>query len=230
MSDAIKNIVGSLGGAGSTPGAAPSTGGNILSLLTKILPLASFGMGTYGNIKSGQAQQGNLDTLLAAQKKWAAMSPQQVSQMVMGATQPLNQGLVQGVGNQVNAMMGERGLSQAPGIMAGTLAQALAPAERANQDAAMQIVMQQMGLPMAYADSIGKAIPPGQSMTPALMMFLQSMGVGKPTGGSSGGGGIPIPQPVPTSTNGGPVSDPFGFAAQPPSMDGDMTTWGAGVR
>jgi hypothetical protein len=231
MADAIGKIAGSMGGAG---GAAP--GGGLGGILSKVLPLASFGLGTYGNIKSGQAQQGNLDALETARKKYATMNPTDVSKMVMGATQPLNQGLVQGVGNQVNAMMGERGLSQAPGIFSGQLAQSLAPFEQQNQDAAMKIVMQQMGLPLEYAKGIGAAIPPGQSMTPALMMFLQSMGMGKP-GASPSGGGAPAAAPgyaAPGADSSSMFpSDsgvPTGLPPTPfsPFPGGDMTTWGKG--
>jgi hypothetical protein len=74
-------------------------------------------------------------------------NPQALAAMVAKLQQPLNNGLTQSVGNQVQGNMAERGLSQAPGVFAGAESQALAPFYQQNQSTATQALLQALGLP-----------------------------------------------------------------------------------
>lgn len=160
MSD-IVSAVSKIGGAGGSPWGA-------------LIPAVTTGLGLYGNIKNDRQRQAEIDRLNAAQKA-GPQTPAQYAQLVAQATQPLSQGLTQGVGNQVNAMMAERGLAQAPGIFAGTMAQSLAPYEQANQQQAMQIVAAQLGLPLEYANAILGGVPKSTNLSPSLMMMMQAL-------------------------------------------------------
>jgi hypothetical protein len=167
-------------------------------LFSKGAPLALAGAGEIGNIMEERkrlAYQNFVMDLLKNPAKLAAMAAK--------IQQPLNNGLVQGVTNQVQGDMASRGLSQAPGIFAATESQALAPFEQQNQQTAMNAFLQSLGLP---AGTFGKPTDIGS----ILSMFK---------GGSSGGGsssslfsdpGLSIMQPsfMPGGGGSAPPFDP----------------------
>jgi hypothetical protein len=94
-------------------------------------------------------------------------NPQRIAAMAAKIQQPLNNGLVQSVNNQVQGDMASRGLAQAPGIFAATEGQALAPFVQQNQNTALQTVMQSLGLP---AGSFGQP----QNLSPLFGSLFQS--------------------------------------------------------
>ena len=141
-------------------------------------------MGLVGNIFSGIEQQKQLSFLTNQEKQNARLSPEQLSGMVKSATQPLNAGLVEGVTNNVTGTLAEQGLSQAPGIEGATLAQALAPFEQQNQNTALQLVMEKLGLPLQYATGVASLIPGQTNNSEGLAPLLALL-----NGGSSGGSG-----------------------------------------
>lgn len=146
--------------------------------------LGTAGAGAVGNILNNKERS---DDLSALKKQEALMQdPTKIAAMVKAQTQPLNQGLVQAVGNQVSGTLAEQGLSQAPGIQGTVLAQALAPAELQNQQNALQLVMKQMGLPVEYAQTLLAGLPPNTNLAP-LLALLQQQG----KGGAAGGAGTP---------------------------------------
>lgn len=165
MSDAISSL-GSVF-SGGTAGGVPNWMKLILGGLTA--------SGEVGNIMAGQ-QRSNL---MNEAQKWEQLTPQQLSAKIAAATQPLNQGLVQGVGNTVSAQMGERGLAQAPGIFSAEESQALAPYYQQNQATALQTILAQMGLPVEMA----RLLPNQTNLAPLLQLLLGSFG--------KGGGGLP---------------------------------------
>ena len=135
-----------------------------------------FGGGEIGNIieaKKKADYQNYINDLMKNPGKLAAL--------VAKMQQPLNQGLQQAVGNSVQGNMAERGLSQAPGIFAASESQALAPYYQQNQNAAMQSVLQMLGM---QSGTFGNPT----NNAPALQMFLKSLQGGG--SGSSGGGGV----------------------------------------
>jgi hypothetical protein len=226
MPDAMKNIgsmAGKIGGGGGPGGGGTKWGA--------ILPAALAGFGLYGNIKGSNQRNAELARLDAAQKKWTNMSPAQLAEMVAKTEAPLSADLTANVGNQVNAMMAERGLAQAPGIFASSLAQGLAPYEQANRDAAMKLVFQQMGLPMEYAQSILGGIAPGTDLSNPLAMIMRYLG------GGGGGGVIPMSGNDPTTmppdmSTGGLPSGPFPSwpPSTPPIFGGGGTDLGPGYN
>jgi len=157
LTQAVQGIMGALTPAASAP--AP--------LWQQLLTGGMFGAGELGNLLQAHKQSEYQDYITNLMK-----NPQLVSQMITKAQQPLSNALVQGINNRVQGDMAQRGLAQAPGIFAGTEAQALAPFELQQQQNAQQQVMQLLGLPGA-ATNINA---PGQNMSPALQMFLRSFG------------------------------------------------------
>lgn len=95
-------------------------------------------------------------------------NPQQLAAMAAKIQQPLNNGLVQSVNNQVQGDMAARGLSQAPGIFAASESQALAPFVQQNQQTAMNAVLQSLGLPA------GTFSQPS-SMAPLMSLFSKPL-------------------------------------------------------
>lgn len=149
--------------------------------LTSIAGLGATGAGLVGNLLADKQRS----DAAALAKRNANLTPAQLSGMVNQATQPLNANLVQAITGNVNANMAEQGLSQAPGLMQTALAQALAGPEQAQQQLALQLVMQKLGLPAEYA----KLIPQNANLAPGIAMVMKSLG--------SFPGANPTPQPLP---------------------------------
>lgn len=145
--------------------------------------LGTAGAGAVGNILNNKERSDDLSQL---KKQEAALTnPATINSMVKSETQPLNQALVQSVGNQVSGTLAEQGLSQAPGIQGTVLAQALAPAELQNQQNALQLVMKQLGLPVEYAQTLLAGLPPNTNLAP-LLALLQGQGKGGAPGAPGG--------------------------------------------
>lgn len=136
--------------------------------LETLAGLGATGAGLAGNL-SADAQRS-----AAAKQAQANMnlSPQQLASQVSAAQQPLNAGLVQAITGNTNANLAEQGLSEAPGLIATANAQALAPFEQQNQNTALQLVLQKLGLPAEFL----KTIPPNSNLSPLLAMLMKGSG------------------------------------------------------
>lgn len=167
--------------------------------LETLAGLGATGAGLAGNL-SADAQRA-----AAAKQAQANMNltPQQLAAQVSSATQPLNANLVQAITGNVNANMAEQGLSQAPGLQAEAIVQALAGPEQQNQNTAMQLVMQKLGLPAEFL----KTIPPNTNMSQLLVMLMKGGG-NAPTAA-----GIFNPTTGPTYTQAG-LPDPSTLQTQ----------------
>ncbi len=148
--------------------------------LSSLATLGATGAGLYGNISAEQQRQNELN-ILKKQQAAAEVSPTQLAQQVSAATQPLNRGLVQDVTNNVSGTLAEQGLSQAPGIQATALSQALAPYQQQNQATALQLVMKRLGLPIEYAQTLLAGNPQSVDLSKLLALL------GRPGGGSGTG-------------------------------------------
>jgi hypothetical protein len=158
MGDAIKTIGGFFGKA------APAIAGG------------SAAAGLFGNIMN-MIQRGNeTSKLQAAEKKFANLTPEQLSGLVTRAEQPIGQDLLQNVGNLVQADLGTRGLSESPGVFAAEETQTLAPYKIQQQQIALQLVMKQLGLPIEYADAILKNMGGNVDVSPLLKLLMQKGG------------------------------------------------------
>jgi hypothetical protein len=146
-----------------------------------IATLGSAGAGLYGNISAERQRAQELNNLKAQQAN-AERTPQQLAADVASAERPLDKALVQSVGNQVSGTLAEQGLSQAPGIQAQALAQGLAPFQQQNQQAALQLVLKRLGLPVEYAQTLLAGNPAPADLSKLLALL------GRPSGGTSAGG------------------------------------------
>lgn len=155
--------------------------------LTKLAELGATGAGLFGNISAERQRSQELGYLKKQQD--AIGDPTKLAQQVAAATQPLNKGLVESVGNQVSGTLAEQGLSQAPGIQATVLSQSLAPFEQQNQATALQLVMQRLGLPIEYAKAL-LAGNPGQTNLAPLLALLSKGGMPTTPGSTPGGSGF----------------------------------------
>lgn len=144
-----------------------------LGALPSIIGGISAGSGILGNIMNSITRGKAIGSLESAQKKFANLTPEQLAGLVSRAEHPLGQDLIQSVMNTVQADLGQRGLSQAPGIFAAEESQALAPYKLQEQRMAIELVMKQLGLPIEYADAILQATQGGGTdITSALMMLM----------------------------------------------------------
>lgn len=201
MSEALSSLGGSLGGGGGN-GSTPSWMKLLLGGLT--------GAGELSNILASRQRSQAVSRLLGQEKAAEALTPQQLSSRVSAATQPLSAGLTQSVGNVVQAEMGERGLSQAPGIFSAGLAQALAPYYQQNQSTALQEVMKQLGLPIEYAQALGTQLPGSTNLSPLLGLLMKSLSKPSPSPSSSTGGTPPFIDPSSGGLSGADLSSIFG--------------------
>jgi hypothetical protein len=149
--DGFQQLLSSTGGIG---------GGNPLA---QLISGGSFGAGEIGNILRGQKEASYQNQILNLFK-----NPGQLAALVAKLQQPLNNGLTQAVGNQVQGNLAERGLAQAPGIFAASEAQGLAPYYQQNQQTAMNSVLQLLGMPASTFKN-----PVNNSG--ALSMFLKTL-------------------------------------------------------
>jgi hypothetical protein len=159
----MSDIIGKVGGFFEK--AAPAIGG------------VTAGAGLLGNIMNSIQRGNEVGKLQSAEKKFTSLTPEQLSGMVTKAEQPLGTDLLQNVGNLVQADLGTRGLSGAPGIFAAEESQALAPYKLQEQQMALQLIMKQLGLPIEYATAILQGMGGQSNVSPLLQLLMQ----GKPT-------------------------------------------------
>jgi hypothetical protein len=155
----MPGIAGSIGDIFKT--AAPAIGG------------ITAGAGLVGNVLNSIQRGKEVGNLQSAEKKFANLTPEQLSGMVTKAEQPLGTDLLQNVGNLVQADLGTRGLSQAPGIFAAEESQALAPYKLQEQQQALQLIMKQLGLPIEYATAILQGMGGPSNISPLLQLLMQ---------------------------------------------------------
>jgi len=129
------------------------TGNSGANPLLSLLQLGSGALGTVGNIQGDVSRNQVLNQQKNLTNKYANLTPAQVTAGISGLEQPLSSGLTSGVGNLVSGQLAERGLSQAPGIQASSLAQALAPFQQQEQQMATNAYFQQLGLPISSRPS-----------------------------------------------------------------------------
>src|SRR5579863_1644967 len=94
LEERMSDFVSSLGSLFSTAGGQTS---NLMKTLTTLMA----GAGTATNVFSGIKGMEELNNLNNQQKAWQNLTPAQLTQKVLSAQKPLDQGLVQGVTNQV---------------------------------------------------------------------------------------------------------------------------------
>lgn len=121
-----------------------SSGG--LGDIGKILGIGSTGYNLYNQFQN-QQYQNNLRSY--------AQNPQKLNAYAQKFTQPLTAGLTQGVANQTQAYLANRGLSESPQISEAVESQAIAPYLQQQQNQGYQDALQALGLG-------GGAIPPGE--------------------------------------------------------------------
>jgi hypothetical protein len=172
MGDMLGSIGDFFGGSGGG-GGSDSPGSGLLDL---------FGLGTsvaglIGNIATEKARSAQLNQLSSLEKNLPTSTA--LATQVANATQPLNEGLVQSVGNTVSGSLAEQGLSQAPGIQGAVLAQSLAPFEQQNQNTALQLVMERLGLPLQYIQTYLGGLPNSSNLSPLLAMLMRGQNAGQ---------------------------------------------------
>lgn len=187
--------------------------------LLKVGELGLSGAGLVGNILNEKQRSDQLSALTKQEKNLP--DPTALAKQVALATQPLNTGLVQGVENSVQGSLASQGLAEAPGIQAAVLSQALAPYQQQNQSTALQLVMQRLGLPLQYAQTILGGLPPNTNLAPLLALLQKGSGTSAPSGSAPNLMTLlNLGQQTPTSgiTSGSPSGD-YGWLGT-----GDSTT------
>jgi hypothetical protein len=156
----------------------------------KWLPLIGAGMGMFGNFMQNRQYNGMMGRYMDMIDAYRKLTPAEVTKGILAMKQPLSLALRQSVGNATQGYLAERGLSQAPGIQASTLAQALAPYDQKLLDNAMQSFFQMKGLPMGVNLPIGMGNRPGAFNIDGLIQaMMDKWGRAGGSGGGSGSGG-----------------------------------------
>lgn len=156
----------------------------ISQALGKLAPLLQTGLaggGFLSNWLQNRKTNANQDYLTKLGKDPVAMQA-----YMRKFQQPLSAGLTQNVGNQTQAFLGERGLSESPTISQDVLAQALAPYQQQEQKMGEDAAFQSLGL------------IPTKGPAPANLTSLLA-GIGK-GGGASPSSPTPSNPPDPTSS------------------------------
>lgn len=132
-------------GMGSTGG---SSGGGWMS---KVLPLILAGSGiagTVGNVQANAARNKVLSSEMAQMEALTKLTPSQIASGIASLQAPLSKNLTNSVSNSVQGELANRGLSQAPGIYASSLAQGIAPYQLQEQQLAQDAYFKKLGLPI----------------------------------------------------------------------------------
>lgn len=108
------------------------------------------GVSAISNFLAKKKQNDYLNNQINYQKmvQGIVSDPAKLAARAKSLQAPLDQGLIQGVGNEVQAYNASRGLSTSPQIQSAVLAQALGPYMQYNQDAAMQEAISSLGVPI----------------------------------------------------------------------------------
>jgi hypothetical protein len=130
---------------------------------SKIIPAGAAGAGFLGNWLN-QRKTNERQNFLESLSK----DPTKMNKYISGFEQPLSKGLTSGVENQVQAALGERGLSSSPTISADVYAQALAPYQQNEQQMAIQAAMNSLGImPQTAGPTADTSMP--------LFMLMQAL-------------------------------------------------------
>lgn len=192
--------------------------------VASFIPLITGGMGVLSNVirgnrvneaqKAALKRQAELDQLIK--------NPTLLAQKVQAMTQPLNQGLVQGVENTAQAGLAERGLGTSPQIASEVFGQALGPYQHQNQMEALRSILQMYGIDDSMINTIiGAEGQPtdtsglwGAMQKPPASVYTNTNSSKIPTAGAD----VPVPGlTVPGADQGTPpFLDPGSVAPQGP--------------
>lgn len=209
--EAFKNIMNPSGGPGGTPpilggndpgmpggsvGGFPNPGSGPGGIISKILPYILGGsgiMGTIGNIQANRTRNSVLKQQMDYTRMLQNMTPAEMIKQITALERPLSQNLISNVGNTVQGQLGERGLSQAPGIYASSLAQGIAPYQLQEQQMAQDAFFKKLGLPISSRPSPFGPFPATtntSSIWQSLMQNFMGRGKNQVPGGVPGGDSI----------------------------------------
>lgn len=203
--DAIGGLLSKVGGVlggGAKAGSALAGLGDIAKLVTGV-------MGTISNAKQASRSEAISKQMADYAKQMTAIAnnPQELARRALAVRQPLSTGLLEGVGNDVQAQLAERGLGSSPAQAEQILGQTLAPYEQHAQDVAIQAVMQLLGLPVEALGAASKGVPSPADTTGFWKMFQSDPtagGTGYPIISTPGGYGS---TPIPGAPDYGPAPD-----------------------
>ncbi len=154
-------------------------GGGLLSQILGGTKLGLSGFGIINQIMQARQRQDLINRTLDYQKH-----PEKIMALAHQFQQPLEQGLVSGVGNNVQGYLAQRGLSQSPNIQADVLAQSLAPFQQQNMQRALQLALATIGLPGSMLPYVGTEVTGGLA---SLLATLSGGKSGQPTTADAGG-------------------------------------------
>lgn len=167
--------------------------GGWLKKALPIMQLGTAGAGTVGNILGNRTRNDVLKQQMDYTRMLQNMTPAQMMQQITALEKPLSQNLISNVGNTVQGQLGERGLSQAPGIYASSLAQGLAPYQLQEQQMAQDAFFKKLGLPISSRPSPFGPFPATTNTSQiwqSLMQNFMGRGGNQVPGAVPGGGSI----------------------------------------
>jgi hypothetical protein len=129
-----------------------------MNILKPIVGLAGVASNVAQGIRNWGLQSQAINQ--ANQLQALASNPTAMAARIRAAQQPLSQGLVSDVTNQVQGQMAERGLALSPSIMNQVMGQALGPYQMQEQQLAMQSVMDPYQMAIAALQGAGRLTPP----------------------------------------------------------------------
>jgi hypothetical protein len=137
------------------------------------LKLGLAGSGAVGNILANNSRNNVLGQQTGYTKYLQNLTPTQISDMISQYQKPLSNSLINNVSNTTQAQLASRGLSQAPGIFASSLAQGIAPYELQEQQLAQQALFQKLGLPIQSRPSPFGPFPQTTNSSQLMQSLMQ---------------------------------------------------------
>jgi hypothetical protein len=154
-------------------GTTLQSGPGLLQNLLGLGQLGLTGAGLLGNLQTAKQRQDQINVMKqqeALQQQYIK-NPALLAEKVQQAQLPLTEGLIQEISGPAIANQAARGLAESPYITAATIAQSIAPWEIQQQQAAQNMVMQTLGLPIQTAGAVLQGLPGPVNLAPALSML-----------------------------------------------------------
>jgi len=196
-----------------------------ISAITKpgigdIAKLGTGVMGTIGNLITGM--RGNTISANAAKQQQLLMeiakNPAMLTALAKQIQVPLSTGLLENVGNNVQAILGERGLGSSPAQATAITSEAIAPWQQKSQEDAYNYILQTLGLTNQTTATAHGALPP-QADTSAFWKMFQPKDETPNTG-------LVYGPPTPDQINSQYPFDPANLDLGSAGVNGQNAPWG----
>lgn len=155
------------------PSGGPAEGSTTAGI-GDMLKLGTGGLGMISNIMMAMRQKAISDQMMNQLKllQMYQSNPSMLAAKAKSLQAPLSMGLLENVGQGVQAQLAQRGLSSSPAQAQAVMSQTLAPYEQRSQEDAMNAFLQLLGMPLQAGQVASGTLPKPADTSALWKMFL----------------------------------------------------------